>query len=156
MSEKEILQSILRNCNPRLTSLLRWTVREVGELVRIGTQIEKHLEESKRYQNNVNSEAQKKKLQLNWETVPKPPHANTRVMQSSQSSPIQDPNMISLPILLRNRYLQAVIDTGSTLSLIQESCWRQLKHHEVWKSSNGQTFLLANGQSQIALGKSDW
>lgn len=156
MSEKEILQSILRNCNPRLASLLRGTVRDVGELVRIGTQIEKDLEESKKYWNNVNSEAQRKKSQLNRETVPKLPHANTRVMQSTQSTPRQDPNMITLPILLRNRYLQAVIDTGSTLSLIQESCWKQLKNHEVWKSSNGQTFLLANGQSQTALGKSDW
>ncbi len=156
MLEKEILQSILRNCNPRLASLLRGTVRDVGELVRIGTQVEKDLEESKRYWNNVNAEAQRKKLQPNRETVPKPPHANTRVMQSVQSTPIQDPNMITLPILLRNRYLQAVIDTGSTLSLIQESCWRQLENHEVWKSSNGQNFLLANGQSQTALGKSDW
>lgn len=65
MSEKEILQSILRNCYPCLASLLRGTVRDAGELVRIGTQIEKDLEESKRYCNNVNSEAQKKKLQRN-------------------------------------------------------------------------------------------
>ncbi len=67
MLEKEILQSILRNCNPRLVSLLRGTVRDVGELVRTGTQVEKYLEESKRYWNNVNAEAQRKKLQLNRE-----------------------------------------------------------------------------------------
>lgn len=41
MSEKKIVQSILRNCNPRLASLLRGTVKEVSELVRVGTQIER-------------------------------------------------------------------------------------------------------------------
>lgn len=65
MSEKEIVWSILRNCNPRLVSLLRGTLRNVGELVRISTQIEKDLEESKRYWSNVNSEAYRKKSQLN-------------------------------------------------------------------------------------------
>ncbi len=64
MLEKEILQSILRNCNPRLASLLRGTVRDVGELVRIGTQVEKDLEESKRYWNNVNAEAQERSCNL--------------------------------------------------------------------------------------------
>lgn len=40
MSEKDIVQAILRNCNPRLASLLRGTVGSVSELVRIRTQIE--------------------------------------------------------------------------------------------------------------------
>lgn len=35
--EKEILQFILRNCNPCLASLLQGTVQNVGELVRIDT-----------------------------------------------------------------------------------------------------------------------
>lgn len=41
MPEREILQAILRNCNPRLASLLRGSVQNVAELVRIGTQIER-------------------------------------------------------------------------------------------------------------------
>lgn len=47
MSEREMVQAILRNCNPRLASLLRGTVRDISELVSIGTQIEKDFEESK-------------------------------------------------------------------------------------------------------------
>lgn len=58
MSEKDILLAILRNCNPRLASLLRRTVTNVGELVRIGTQIERDLDEAKKYWNPVNSEEQ--------------------------------------------------------------------------------------------------
>lgn len=48
MSKREVVQAILRNCNLRLTSLLRGTVKDVGELVRIRTQIERDFE-SKRY-----------------------------------------------------------------------------------------------------------
>ncbi len=43
MSEKEVVQAILRNCNPRQASLLRGAIKDVGELVRIGTQIERVL-----------------------------------------------------------------------------------------------------------------
>lgn len=34
MSERDIVQSILRNCNPRLASLLRGAVKDVAELLR--------------------------------------------------------------------------------------------------------------------------
>lgn len=64
--------------------------------------------------------------------------------------------MLTLPIILRGRYFHAMLDTGSTFSLIQESCWRQLESKQKWKSSGGQSFLLANGQVQTALGCSDW
>ncbi len=47
MTEKEIVQPILRNSKPRLTCLLRGTVKDVGDLVRIGTQIERDFDESK-------------------------------------------------------------------------------------------------------------
>ncbi len=61
MSEKDIVLAILRNCNPRLASLLRGTITNVGELVRIGTQIERDFDEAKKYWNQVNSEEQNKK-----------------------------------------------------------------------------------------------
>ncbi|KAL6459484.1 hypothetical protein MHYP_G00329560 [Metynnis hypsauchen] len=49
-----------------------------------------------------------------------------------------------------------MVDTGSTFSLIREACWNGLrKNSELWQPSNGQTFLLANGQSQRARGRVD-
>lgn len=75
-------------------------------------------------------------------------------MQSGKS--VVQPEMLTLPIVLRSRYFQAMIDTGSTLSLIQESCWKQLRQQETCKPSQGQSFLLANGQKQTAIGKLRW
>lgn len=61
MSEQEVVQAILRNCNPRLASLLCGTIKDIGELVRIGTQIERDFDESKRYWSQANVEEQRKK-----------------------------------------------------------------------------------------------
>lgn len=156
MPEKEVVQSILRNCNPRLASLLRGTVKEVGELVRIGTQIERDFDESKRYWNQVNVEEQKKKPQSSQDFQRKPPHANTRVVQSHNNSVQTDLKTVTIPIILQDRYFKAMVDTGSTLSLIQKSFWKQLCKEEKFQSSNGQSFLLANGQRQTAIGKVEW
>ncbi|KAL7840502.1 hypothetical protein AOLI_G00258250 [Acnodon oligacanthus] len=43
MSEKDLLQAILRNCNPQLASILQGTVKTVDELVRVGTLVERDL-----------------------------------------------------------------------------------------------------------------
>ncbi|GAA6092483.1 uncharacterized protein LOC122329503 [Tachysurus ichikawai] len=46
------------------------------------------------------------------------------------------------------KYNRAVMDTGSSYSLIQESLWRRWKDEtESWQSSPGQTFSLANDHS---------
>ncbi len=113
--EKEVVQAILRNCNPRLASLLRGTVKEVGELVRIGTQIERDFDESKRYWSQVNIEEQKKKSQHCQDSQRKPPHANTRIVQSHNNLVQSDLKTVTIPIILQGRYFKAMVDTGSTL-----------------------------------------
>ncbi len=146
MSEKDIVLAILRNCNPRLASLLRGTVTNVGELVRIGTQIERDFDEAKKYWNQVNSEEQKKKH------MP----ASTRVVQSIKMQHQTVTKMVNIPIVLRDRFFMAMVDTGSSLSLIQESIWNQLSKGEPSQPSKGQTFMLANGQKQAATGMVTW
>lgn len=140
MPEREIVHAILRNCNPRLASLLRGTERD--------------FDESRRYWSQVSAETQKRKANYSREAALKSSPANTRVMQSGKS--VVQPEMLTLPIILRSRYFQAMIDTGSTLSLIQESCWKQLRQQETCKPNQGQSFLLANGQKQTAIGKLRW
>lgn len=64
---------------------------------------------------------------------------------------------LSLPITINDYRCQAVMDTESIDSLIQESYWKKLKSStETWQSSRGQTFSLANGHVQTALGKVVW
>lgn len=155
MIEREVVQAILRNCNPRLASLMRGTVRDVGELVKIGTQIERDFDESKRYWNQVNGEEQRR-TQTSREPQRKPHIANNRVVQSTQNSTRPDINTVYIPIVIRDRYFSAMVDTGSTLSLIQESCWKQLCNAEPYQQCQGQSFMLANGQKQTALRKVNW
>lgn len=61
MSESELVQATLRNCNPRLASLLRGTVKSIDDLVRLGTQIEKDWSESRKRWSQGKEEDQKKK-----------------------------------------------------------------------------------------------
>ncbi len=156
MTEKELIQAILRNCNPRLASLLRGTVKDVGELVRLGTQIEKDFDESKRYWSQVNTEEQKKKSPIPPEFQRKSSQGANRVVLLDQSSEAHDFKNITIPLILRNSYVFAIVDTGSTFSLIQKSLWKKLSGHEDYQSSGDQTFLLANGQKQSSLGKVNW
>lgn len=116
MMKKDIVLAILRNCNPRLASLLRGSVTNVGELVRIGTQIECDFDEAKKYRSQVNSEEQKKKH------TP----TSTRVVQSIEMQQQTVTKTVNIPIILRDRFFSAMVDTGSSLSLIQESVWKQL------------------------------
>lgn len=150
MTEKEIVQAILRNCNPRLASLLRGNVKEVSELVRTGTQIERDFEEAKRYWSQVNVETQKRKSPLERDSQSKLNPSSTRILQPMMSE--YNLKTLTLPLLVRGRYFQALVDTGSSLTLIQESCWRKLGHKEQLKSSGGQTFKQANGQVLHAIG----
>ncbi len=150
MKEKEIVQAILRNCNPRLASLLRGTVKEVSELVRIGTQIERDFEEAKKYWSQVNADTQKWKLPSEREPHSKPNPSSTHILQPI--STLSNSKILPLPLLIRGRYFQAMVDTGNSLTLIQESCWRQLRRSEQLNSSHGQTFQQANEQVLPAIG----
>ncbi|XP_057205890.1 uncharacterized protein LOC130564036 [Triplophysa rosa] len=156
MSEKEMIQSILRNCNPRLASLLRGTAKDVGELVRIGTQIERDFDESRKYWSQVNGEEQKRKTSSVQEPQRKLPPVGNRMVLLDQSPDHHAYKNISLPIIIRDSYIIAIVDTGSTFSLIQQSLWKQLSPREECQPSGGQSFLLANGQRQNSLGKVNW
>lgn len=156
MSEQEVVQAILRNCNPRLASLLRGTVKDVGELVKTGTQIERDFEESKRYWSQVNGEEQRRKASAVSESQHRLPQASNRVVLLDSSSDLHSYKNISLSIVIRSRCVIAIVDTGSTFSLIQKSLWKQLSPYEECQSSEGQSFLLANGQRQQSLGKVKW
>jgi len=154
ITEREILQATLCNCNPRIASILRGTATTVDELVRVGTLIERDISEERAFWR-----------QRHQETTPKPAETNkfTSGRQSNPHIALFSENggksltTLTLPITIKGHQYQAILDTGSTYSLVQESCWQRLKSsQEVMQSSRGQSFSLANGYVQSALGKIAW
>ena len=113
------------NCNPWLASLLRGTVKMVDELVRVGTLVERDLTAAKSHWNQVQQDAAGKRLQISktsWKGSDQNP-AHTSVLQPAPS-PV---GMLTLPLIIRGQKVMAMVDTGSTHSMMQESLWEALK-----------------------------
>lgn len=79
-----------------------------------------------------------------------------RVVQTGKVTVQCNTRNLTIPLHIQDKQITALIDTGSTLSLMQKSIWQQLCKDEVLLSSGGQTFLLANGHHQAAVGKVIW
>ncbi len=122
MTEEEIVRAILRNRNPRLASLLRSSAKNVDELVRLGTQIEKDWMGAKHHWSLVNTEEQNRKS----------PAVSKRT-QENQLMLMDHPNAekgyqnLQLPVTIKHTSINAIIDTGSTFSLVQYKIWKKLK-----------------------------
>lgn len=101
--------------------------------------------ESRRYWSQVNGEEQKRKTSTVQEPQRKLPQAGNRIVLLDQSPDHHAYKIISLPIIIRDSYIIAIVDTGSTFSLIQQSLWKQLSPREVCQPSGRQSLLLANG-----------
>lgn len=152
MSEIEVVNAILRNCNPRLASLLRSSAKTVDELVRLGTQIEKDWMGAKSHWNMVNAENQDRKS----------PTVMTKRRQDNQlmlldNKKASEYRSLHMYVTINHSKIKAIIDTGSTFSIIQKKVWRELnrKGSDQFIKTN-QSFMLANGQSQTAIGKVKW
>lgn len=143
MTEREILQATLRNCNPHVASILRSTATTFDELVRVGTLVERDMAEERVYWKQCNAEQASRKGRGGTHNIALLSESNIK--------------LLTFPVVLQKHPCDAVIDTGSSYSLIQESLWRKWKDDaESWKSSRGLSFALANGQVQRALGEVSW
>lgn len=149
LPEAELVQATLRNCNPRLASLLRGTVKTIDELVRLGTQIERDWTENKRRWNQEKGEEQKK-------SSAGEKNQSNRLMLLDPAAGSQCNNVLQAPLVLNHSFFNVVIDTGSTFSLMQQKVWQRLKRKDELLTRSDQTFMLANGQSQKAQGKILW
>ncbi len=149
MAEAEMVQATLRNCNPRLASLLRGTVKTVDDLVRLGTQIEKDWVENKKRWNQGKDEEQRKKSSDGR-------GQKSHLMLFDPATNSQYNNVLQTPVILNHTYFNAVIDTGSTFSLLQQQIWQRLRRNDEQLIQSTQTFMLANGQNQRTQGKVIW
>ena len=154
LPERTILQHILRNCNPRLASLVRGSVQSVDELVRVGTLIEKDLVASKSYWAQANKAEQQKRTSgaSASPTGGKKAPGNLSIVQSSETSG-KPSEPIMLPMLLKSYHCWGLLDTGCTYTLVQESLWKRLKGlSEGLKTCHNGAFMLADGKINSAIG----
>ncbi len=152
MSEEEVVHAILRNCNPRLASLLRSSAKNVDELVRLGTQIEKDWMGAKHHWSLVNTEEQNRKSPAVSKRTP-----DNQLMLMDHPNAKKGYQNLQLPVTIKHTNINAIIDTGSTFSLVQYKIWKKLtKKGDDQFSTSKQNFILANGQSQKAIGKVRW
>lgn len=149
ITETEIVNAILRNCNPRLASLLRSSANTVDELVRLGTQIEKDWMGAKNHWSLVNSEEQNRKSPAAMSK------RENQLMLVDQHNAGKGYRALQLPVTIN--HIDAIIDTGSTFSIVQKKIWKELtKKGSDQFSISHQNFILANGQCQKAIGKVRW
>lgn len=109
MTEKEMIQAILRNCKPRLASLFRVNL----QLVRVGTQVERDISESNMYWNMMNADEQRKKG-MSQESQRKKHPSHTRVVQNVKGNVQHNSGNLTIPLNIQGKLIAALIDTGST------------------------------------------
>ncbi|KAL0159209.1 hypothetical protein M9458_042934, partial [Cirrhinus mrigala] len=147
ISEEEMVSRILNNINPRVAGCLRGTVRTVEQLVKVGSKVEKDCLGAKDYWQKVSSHNAKEKGD-------KKPERNTskHLAGLSIAQPHSTTSLLMIPVVVRGREMKAVVDTGSTFTLMQESVWRQLGGEATTRTASPpQKFIMADGKVHQAL-----
>ncbi len=135
MTEKEILQATLRNCNPRLASILRGTVTTFDDLVCTGTLVERDIAEERAFWKQWQAERSSRKGGPDKSSRGKPGNHGMALLTRGNVK------LLTLTVTLCNQPCEAIVDSGSSYSLIQESLWRRWKDEaESWQPCRGQTF----------------
>uniref|UniRef100_A0A3P9MP57 Gypsy retrotransposon integrase-like protein 1 n=1 Tax=Oryzias latipes TaxID=8090 RepID=A0A3P9MP57_ORYLA len=150
MSEEEVVRRILNNINPKVAGCLRGTVSTVAQLVKIGAMVEKDCTGAKDYWQRVHA---------NSDRFPKKPpdrKANQKGTVGVTVVPqhtIREPNLLMIPVSIRGMQVEAVVDTGSTFTLMRESLWNQLTGpEEIFQLTERQRFVMADGTVHQELG----
>ncbi|KAI2647185.1 Transposon Tf2-9 polyprotein [Labeo rohita] len=147
ISEEEMVSRILNNINPRVAGCLRGTVRTVEQLVKVGSKVEKDCLGAKDYWQKVSSHNAKEKGD-------KKPEKNTskHLAGLSIAQPHLTTSLLLIPVVVRGREMKAVVDTGSTFTLMQETVCRQLGGDATTRTASPpQKLIMADGKVHQAL-----
>ncbi len=160
MPEDEMVRRILNNINPKVAGCLRGTVTTVAQLVKVGSMVERDCSGAKEYWQKVHAHmdkagrrgADKKRSQR---TI-----AELNVVQRREKER-KEHNLLLVPITIRGSQGVAVVDTGSSFTLMRESLWKQMSlAEEALLPAVSQRFVIADGTGHPALGKKslcfDW
>ena len=158
MPEDEMVRRILSNINPKVAGCLRGTVTTVTQLVKVGSMVEKDFSGSQDYWQRVKASTDKqgkKEKKPSQKTV-----AELSVVQH-QGYKKKEPKLLVVPVTIKGIPVEAVVDTGSSFTLIKESLWKRIMlPDEAFLPAERQGFVLADGTAHQALGKKglefDW
>ncbi|XP_030649811.1 transmembrane protease serine 9-like [Chanos chanos] len=159
ITEPKIVKLILKNITPRLASQLRGRVKDVEELVRLGTQLEKDWgpEKGKRGTQGHEHNVSDKKGGVNAAIRPEASGTPLMTQAKEASSPsaclIPIPRQLLVPVSIRQWIGKAIVDTGATYTLMQESLWRKMVcSQEKLRPWVEGPLYLANGEATNPLG----
>ncbi|XP_036066205.1 uncharacterized protein LOC118598098, partial [Oryzias melastigma] len=153
MTEEEIVQRILNNINPKVAGCLRGTVSTVAQLVKIGAMVEKDCMGAREYWQKVHANSEKP-IKKTSERKPFQKGAVGVTVVQQRLVKNKDPNLLIVPISIRGFEGEAVVDTGSSFTLMQDTLWKQVsREEENFQPSEKQRFVMADGTVHQALGK---
>ncbi|CAL9684709.1 unnamed protein product [Knipowitschia caucasica] len=152
--EEELVRRILNNVNPKFAGCLRGTVTTVAELVKVGSMVEKDCTGAKEYWQKVQASSEKVgRRPVEKKTFPPKPMAGVSIVQQPGQTDTK-PELLLVPIAIRGVQGAAVVDTGSTFTLIRESLWKEIHYkNETLFQAEKQRFIMADGTAHSALGK---
>ena len=152
MTETEMVRRIMNNCNPSLVSGLRGTCHTVEQLVKVGSMVERDWAAKKEYWAKVNSQR----------SPEQPKKKQVQRLRDGQDSTLshhmalaeaEPPPLLVVPMETRGYTGEAVVDTGSTYTLMQNSLWQQLtRPGERMVIGEDRPFVLADGKAHTAMG----
>lgn len=151
MAEDEMVSRILININPRVAGCLRGTVKTVEQLVKVGSMVEKDCMGAKDYWQKVGGQNSKEKV--NKKSVE--PSTSKNLAGLSIAQPHSLTSLLLVPVTVKGKEVKAVLDTGSTYTLMQENLWRQLGSAASSLLPNSQQrFIMADGKVHLAINQS--
>lgn len=127
ISEEELVNRILNNINPSVAGCMRGTVNSVEQLVKVGSMVEKDHMGAKDYWQKVGTQSSKEKT--NKKSAERTFNKNLAGVTIAQPHPVS--SLLVVSVRVNGKEVKAVLDTGSTYTLMQENLWKQLKG-EIW------------------------
>lgn len=155
LPEEEVVRRILNNCNPSLAGSLRGAVHTVEQLVKVGSLVERDLNSKRDYWAKINqmkvNEKGKKNPTAHHVNVSKPLSGPSQHLVLVQAT---TPPLLRAVLGIRGKQVEAILDTGSTFTLMQRQLWEVMaKPGEQLRKHFNRTFILADGKAQTSEGR---
>ncbi|XP_047670887.1 uncharacterized protein LOC125141425 [Tachysurus fulvidraco] len=149
ITEDELVSRILNNINPRVAGCLRGTITTVEQLVKVGSMVEKDCLGAKDYWQKVGLNGKERSSKRPTDRSSPKNLAGVSIAQPQVLS-----SLLLVPVTVKGKEVSAVLDTGSTYTLMLENFWLQLTGETPTSTSRStQRFIMADGKIHQAVEK---